>query len=138
MFKRLKALLTRRPRPQIQHPEFGLMTFYLGGWSGQMRCAGREIRCVVAGSEAGPEAGLLQELRARLNQFSQLERNALDFICAQKPLFNPRDFAFKSVTFLRPGKPEIFAMEFSMEGDADGIWRVHFERGQPKNVERNG
>lgn len=134
MFKRLKALLTRSPRAQVQHPEFGLMTFYSGLWSGQIQHQGKEIFFTMAGSEVAPSPALLQQLRSFLNRSNQLEASALDFLCAQKRLFNPRDFTFERVKFLWLDKPDVFAMEFFMEGDLDGIWRVEFEQGQPKKT----
>jgi len=137
MFERLKALLTRRPRPQVQHPEFGLMTFYSGLWRGQLQHDGKEIRFAVAGSEAAPHAVLLDHLRALLNRFPYVTQSALDFLCAEKRLFNPRDFTVRSVNLLSPDRPDIFEMEFSVQGDENGLWRVKFEQDRPKHLARH-
>ena len=137
IFKRLKGLLTRTPRPEIRHPEFGLMTFYSGLWRGQLPHQGNEIRFTLAGSESGPQAALLDHLRALLNRFPHVRQSALDFLCAEKRLFNPRDFTVRSVSFLSPNKPDAFGMEFSMAGDENGLWRVEFEQDQPKHLLRH-
>jgi len=136
MFERLKALLTRRPRAQVQHPEFGLLTFCSGQWRGQIQHQGKEIRFALAGSEAAPDARLLDQLHALLNRFPQAQQSALDFLCAQRRLFKPRDFTVRSVNFLSPDRPDIFGMEFSVAGDESGRWRVEFDQGQPKHMAR--
>lgn len=137
LFKRLKGLLTRRPRPQVHHPEFGLLAFYSGLWRGQLLHDGNDIHFAVAGSVAAPNAVLLDHLRALLKRFPQLQQSALDFLCAEKRLFKPRDFTFRSVSFLSPDRPDAFTMEFCMAGDKDGLWRVEFEQDRPKRLVRH-
>ena len=113
------------------------MTFYSRLWRGQLQHDGKEIRFAVAGSEAAPPALLLDHLRALLNRFPYVTQSALDFLCAEKRLFNPRDFTVRSVNLLSPDRPDIFEMEFSVQGDENGLWRVEFEQDRPKHLARH-
>jgi hypothetical protein len=137
LFQRLKGLLTRSPRPHVHHPELGLMTFYSGLWRGQLPHNGDELAFALAGSDAAPHAALVNHLRALLNRFPEAKQSALDFLCAEKRLFNPKDFTVRSVSFFSPDQPDVFGMEFSMEGDEKGLWRVDFEQNQPKHLLRH-
>jgi len=56
-------------------------------------------------------------------RFPEVERAALDFIRAQSPAVTG-EFTFYSLDFLWEDKPHMFAMEFTLAGDDDGIWRV--------------
>jgi len=137
MFKRLKALLTRAPRLQVQHPDLGMLTLHEGYWRGEWQHEDRPIGLVLAGTEAGPAPALIERLRALLNKSSPVRQSAVEFICAQKRLFNASDFALRSVRFPDANRPEIFVMEFSVKGDEEGLWRVEFERNQATRLARD-
>lgn len=80
---------------------------------------------------------MLNRLHDALDRFSEFERTALEFICAQEPAAKPGEFTFYSLDFLWETKPDDFVFEFTLEGDVDGIWRVEFESGRPKSLGRD-
>ncbi len=132
-----EARTARRPTRQLQHPEFGTLTFESDLWTGQTQRDGRPIRFCVAGSESSPDASLIERLRAAIGRLPEFERAALEFIQTNEPKVRPGDFTFDSLDFLWEQKPDDFAMEFSLAGDEGGIWRVEFESGSPKSVGRD-
>jgi len=136
MFQRLKSLFAAKPPVQYQHPAFGVLTLDSGVWGGSTQHGGREIRFYVGGTETAPDAGLLQRVRDLVARLPEAERAALDFIRSQSPAVTG-EFTFYSLDFLWEDKPHIFAMEFTLAGDDDGIWRVEFEHEQPKFVGRD-
>src|SRR5689334_1839169 len=60
------ARAARQPPVQLQHPEFGTLTFDGNLWSGQAQQDGRLIRFLVGGTQAEPDTTLLERLRAAL------------------------------------------------------------------------
>lgn len=136
MFQRLKSLFAAKPPAEYHHPQFGVLTLDSGVWSGIARQNDQEIRFYVGGTDSAPDAGLLQRVGELLERFPHVERAALDFIRSQSPAVTG-EFTFYSLDFLWEDKPHMFAMEFTLAGDDDGIWRVEFEHGQPKFVGRD-
>ena len=136
MFERIKSLFAAKPPVEFRHPEFGVLTLDSGLWSGEAQRGGRSVRFCVGGTDTGPDAGLLDRLRDVLGRFGELERTALEFICAQVPTAELAQFTFDSLDFLWEDKPDDFVYAFTLDSDVDGIWRVVFEGGRPKSLGR--
>ncbi|HSY17339.1 MAG TPA: hypothetical protein VK815_03355 [Candidatus Acidoferrales bacterium] len=137
MFERFKSLFAAKPPVEYVHPEFGVLVLDSELWSGKVHRDGRDIRFYVGGTATTPDDELLDRFRDLLGRFAEVERKALDFIRTKEPTVRLGDFTFYSLDFLWEDKPDIFAMEFERAGDDDGIWRVEFERGEPKFVGRD-
>ncbi len=154
MLEFFKSLFAAKPPVTLLDPRLGLLTCERGSeiWSGEARSAGRLIRFFVAGDDSGPDARLLGSLNDTLGRFVDVERDALDFLVAsadaseqassrlfgdERPSIGRHEFAFYAVDFLWEHKPLDFVMEFTLEGDVDGIWRVEFENGSPKSLGRD-
>lgn len=136
MFQGLKSLFKAKPPVECLHPEFGVLTFDSGLWGGIAQCDGRHIRFYTGGTESAPDEGLLRCVRELLARFADLERTAVDFLHSQSPGI-AGTLTFYSLDLLWEDKPYLFAMDFSLASDDDGIWRVEFEHGQPKHVGRD-
>lgn len=137
MFQRLKALFAAKPAVEFRHPEFGILTLDSGLWSGEAPRGGRSIRFCVGGTDTTPDSGLLERVRELVGRFPEVERSAIDFLRAQEPSARQDGFEFYSLDFLWEDKPHLYTLEFTLAGDADGIWRVEFESGQPNYVGRD-
>lgn len=136
MIKWLKTWFVSKPPMEFHHPEFGVLTFDAGLWSGVVRRDGRDVPFHTGGSESAPDAGLLRRVRDVLDRFPDVEREALDFLRSQSPGVSGA-FTLYALDFLWEDKPHLFALEFSLAGDDDGIWRVEFDNGVPKHVGRD-
>jgi len=130
-------MFTAKSPVEFVHPEFGVLSLDSGLWSGKVQRDGRDIRFCIAGTSTAPDDGLLGQLRDLLGRFAEVERAAMDFLRMQAPALRSREFTFYSIDFLWEEKPDAFAMEFRLAGDEYGIWRVEFDRGQPKSVGRD-
>ena len=137
MFQRLKSLFVAKPPLEFRHPEFGVLTLDSGLWSGEAQRGGRRIRFCIAGTDTAPDAGLLDRVCEFLGGLAEVERTALDFLRAPEASLRQREFEFYSLDFLWEDKPHLYALEFMLAGDDDGVWRVEFESGQPKFVGRD-
>lgn len=126
-----------QPPRQLQHPEFGTLTFEGKLWSGKIQRGGKVISFTVAGMASGPDAMLIERLRATAARLPELEREALAFLRGQAPAVCQGEFTFESLDFLWEERPDAFVLEFSLAGDDDGIWRVEFEAGRPQHVGRD-
>jgi len=130
-------IASRKPRRKFQHPEFGVLTLDGELWNGKAGRNANEIPFLVAGSDSAPDSGLMQRLSWFLDNFTELERIALNFIRKQEPEVRHGKFTFTSVSFLWEERPKQFAMEFDLAGDDDGIWRVEFDDNQPQFLGRD-
>lgn len=152
MFEFIKSLFVAKPRITLTHQRFGLLTYDSGLWSGGARSRDRTIHFVVGGTQAEPDARLLDSLNEVMKRFDDVEREALEFILAsvngaeretleffrnEASGVGPNDFSFYSLDFLWEAQPHDFVVEFILEGDVDGIWRVEFENGRPKSLGRD-
>lgn len=86
------ARAARRPPRQLQHPEFGTLTFDSSLWSGQVQRDGRDIRFTIAGTESEPDSRLFQQLRTSISRLPELEKSALEFVRSQQPEVQQGDF----------------------------------------------
>jgi hypothetical protein len=136
MFQRLKSLFGTKPTAEYHDAAFGVLTLDAGLWSGIAQRDGREVHFYVGGTESAPDSALLQRVRELLEHFPHHERAALDFVRSQSPAITG-ELMFYSLDFLWEDKPHVFAIEFTLAGDGDGIWRVEFEHGKPKFVGRD-
>jgi hypothetical protein len=137
MFERLKSLFAAKPPAEFQHPEFGKLVNDAGVWSGQARQRDRVVRFYVGGTDTVPDAELINRVRAFVGRLDEVESKALDFIRKESPELSVGKFSLYSLDFLWEDKPDVYALEFSLDGDDDGIWRVEFEGEQPKFVGRD-
>ena len=126
----------RRPRAQITHPQLGLLTCDEGLWCGETVCDERRLGFCIAGDETAPDEGLLAVLQEKLASIDQWEQAALDLLCRDERVESEL-FTLKSLDFLWPDRPDSFALEFEMEGDPDGIWRVEFQNNQAVHTGRD-
>jgi hypothetical protein len=137
MFQRLKSLFAAKSPIEFRDPEFGVLTLDSGLWIGQMHRGDRTLRFCIGGTETQPNAGLLAGMRELVERFPEVERTALDFLCTQEDGVRHDEFEFYSLDFLWEDQPHCFALEFTLTGDDDGIWRVEHEDGRPKFVGRD-
>lgn len=141
MFQRLKSLFAKPTKPPVEfrHAEFGALCLIdeSGLWSGETRIGDRDIRFFIGGTAVTPDAVLIERLRELLERFSKVERAALEFLCAQDAHVRDLDFEFYSLDFLWEDKPHLYTLEFTLEGDEDGIWRVEFENHEPRFIGRD-
>jgi hypothetical protein len=137
MFGFGKKLLEKKPALTFEDSQFGSLIFDSDLWNGKAQIGGKEICFVVDGSDAAPDRVLLEQVRRVVDQFTKIEQSAINFLCVQQPetvkkAVEPGDFTFTSLNFLWADKPDIYALEFSLKGDEAAIWRVEFEKDQPK------
>jgi hypothetical protein len=126
----------RRPKPQIVHPQLGLLVHDESLWSGQTDRGQEKLYFCIKGGPEAPDEGLVAALQDKLASIDRWERTALDFLCRDERL-DPEPFTLESLDFLWEDKPDSFVLEFSLEGDPDGIWRVEFEDNQPAYTGRD-
>ncbi len=143
----IKSWFTKR-LPVVYHDaELGELVTDSSLWNGKTVKDGTEICFYLAGTELAPNSELLRELKSLLRDFSDIECTAKKFILAQpsandgvpgiEARIGPSDFSFYALDFLWPDAPRSFALEFLIDGDIDGIWRVEFEDGQPRHLCRD-
>ena len=137
MLKWIQSLFSAKPLPVFHHGELGVLTLDSGLWSGTVRRAGREIAVHIAGTEMAPDNGLLVHASNVLARFTQVESEAVAFIRDQEAGLSPTDLTIYSLDFLWEAKPDDFVLEFTLQGDLDGVWRVEFEAGCPKSLGRD-
>ena len=123
----------RKPTRTLQHPELGRLMLEGDLWTGQAQGNGQTIQFVIAGTESGPDSALVERLRGALARLSELERLAVARIRNECPAVKG-EFTPDSLDFLWEQRPDFFVIEFTLKGDADGIWRVEFEKGRPFSV----
>jgi hypothetical protein len=137
MFGRLKSLFAAKPPLEFQHPKFGIIINDCGIWSGKVKHDSKVIQFYVGGTATKPDSELLKRIQGVADNFQEIENLALEFIRLESPALKDGKFTFYSLNFLWEDKPDIYAMEFSLEGDEDGIWRVEFSGKQPQSVGRD-
>lgn len=130
----------RLPKPQITHPELGVLIFEESLWSGSITGPDGELEIYIGGDEAGPDAQLVENLRSTLQNLPTFRAAALDYIFHGdpenevhdwSPPVDPSMFRLENIGLLWEAKPRHFCMGFELKGDFDGIWRVEFEDGRP-------
>lgn len=129
----------RQPPRLLQHPEFGTLRLPAQSslWEGVVRSDGRDVGFFIAGTESSPDGVLLERLRDCVDHLREREGVALAFVRAKQPDVRDGKFALESLEFLYEAEPDTFSMEFALEGDDDGFWRVTFEAGAPTCVGRD-
>ncbi len=75
MFDRLKSLFAKPPPPEFRDSELGVLTLDYGVWNGTVQRGGRDLSIIVAGTDAAPDAGLLDRVRSLLTRFPDTERS---------------------------------------------------------------
>ena len=128
------ARAARRPPRQLQHAEFGTLTFESGLWSGQIQREERQLPFSVAGTDTAPDAGLLNGVRNLLSRLRDTERIAMEFLRSREPELRQARLDFYSFEFIWENKPNDFALEFLADGDDSRVWRVEFVAGQPSQA----
>ena len=71
------ARSARQPPRELQHREFGTLTFRGSLWSGRMQQDGRTISFTVAGTESGPDAVLAERLSTAIASLRELKAGSL-------------------------------------------------------------
>jgi hypothetical protein len=112
-------------------PAFGVLTLVSGFWVGRAKHESGDVRFMVVGNDLGPDIALLESARSQIQRFNQVEREALGFLCGEEPEARfVEEFAFVSIDFLRPDRPENFEVEFLSEDFR--FWLVEFESARPR------
>ena len=139
IFHRLKSWFAAKPPVEFRHPEFGVLTLDSPGglWTGYAQREGSSIRFYIGGTDTEPDAGLLDRVQEVVGRFPEVDGTALDFLGAQDASVRQGEFEFYSLNFLWENKPHIFALEFTLVGDDDGIWNVEHDSGHPIFVGRD-
>ena len=116
---------------KVEDSRFGTLTGELDVWSGAISEGGKEIQFYIGGSEEAPDERLLDALSHVLEQLGIFQEKALQFLLKENPSSTPLHFEFASVDLLYPDDPDQFSLNYELEGDEEGIWRVEFEKGEP-------
>jgi hypothetical protein len=147
MFELFKSLFAAKTPVTLNDPELGLLTYGHGVWSGATRSGERDIHYYLSGDDAAPNATQLNAFRKILARFDDFEGRAVEFLVERtsgedrstaeffrekRSTIEQRDFDFYAIDFLWEERPDEFAMEFLLDGDVDGVWRVEFKNGQPQ------
>ena len=129
----------RLPKPQLNHPELGVITFDSGLWITQWEHDGGKLRFTVAGTIEGPMTELVATTIQVFKNISTFKEAALDFLLANQPenhflqgtkcRIDRGMFNLEGVVCLWEERPHDFWLEFELIGDLDGFWRVEFQDG---------
>ena len=117
MFSRLKTLFAKPPPREFLDSELGMLTLDCGVWIGTVDQDGRNLRFMVAGTEAAPDTGLLGRVHGLLARFTDTERIAMDFLRSRESKLHDAKLNFYSFEFLWEDRPDDFAFEFLAGGD---------------------
>lgn len=114
---------------QMLHPQYGLLNGELGMWSGSTTENGSPTRFTVGGTYEAPDEGLLGEVSQVSAQLARLKPEAIARLSTDHSEISPAKLRFESIDMLYPERPDHFTLNFHMDGDPDGVWRVEFEQG---------
>lgn len=131
----------RGPDRHIVHPRLGSMTGRGDLWETASTDPQGPLHCFLAGSQAGPDPGLAAGLESVLGRLDELRRLAIDRLMqddldapslpTEGPPMHPGAFHLQAIDFLWENMPDKFALEFALQGDPDGVWRVEFDGDRP-------
>lgn len=132
----------RAAPPPLHHPRLGELRWQEEGWWEGACSVDSEtsLEFAVSGDREGPSDTLVSALEATLGRWREVNQRLQHFLGSQVPDWaasaadSPRPI---SLTYLWPAKPDCFAIELALEGDEEAIWRVEFERGEPKHLSRD-
>lgn len=129
----------RRVKPQMDHSALGRMTLHKPIWSGEYERGDRKLAFYVPGSLEGPSPNLLPAILRILEDSDDTTRSAIEYLIATQskdPLLSKRKldpdmFKLESMGCIDENSPEEFALEFELDGEPNGVWRVEFKNGTP-------
>lgn len=120
------------PRTQFTHPTLGPMTGHQGVWSGTATTDGGPIGFFVSGDDRRPDQEELATVERVLESLDTHRRVALECLAQSE---DARELATHSRTFKLEAIQSLsgsdFCLEFQLDGDLDGVWRVEFKDGRP-------
>jgi len=129
----------------FHHPRLGELRWqdegwWEGVWIVAMRSHSISLEFAVHGDREGPAGPLVSALERTLGNWPDVDQQLRRFLASKVP---PETASVAdslepiSVSYLWPARPECFAVELTLEGDEGAIWRVEFERGEPKHLGRD-
>ncbi len=122
----------RKPKKSIVVDGVGTLTFDARSllWFGEVE----NVSIGIAGDVEGPDVRLTEAYREIQKNLPMLQGEALRFILegedAKSVGAKSESYSLCGIDLLRTEKPDCFGLEFSLEGDVDGVWRVEFEDGR--------
>src|SRR5690349_3675268 len=111
----------RTPAREVRHPVYGVLTSDGTLWTGIAHSDGREVPFTVAGTDAGPDEGLLNHVGDILGRFAEVERRAVEFLRGQEAEVRTAAFDVYGLDLLDEKHPEDFMIEFVSEGDEERV-----------------
>ena len=137
MKKIFGSILKKSPQPTFQDQSLGKLIYDSELWTGKLK---NDVYFFVAGNPERPDPLLLNSLKDLLKKFDKINLNALSYIKKQlepHQEIDINDFTNYAVDFIWDDHPELFALEYTMKDDLDGIWRVEFKNGNPVSIGRD-
>jgi hypothetical protein len=138
------------PAPlRIHHPTLGELKWQDEGWwegvwtvNGEFpleRAASKSLEFSVSGDRKGPSDTLVSALERTISRWPDVNQRLQHFLGSLEPRAASAATSLKptAVSYLWPAKPDYFTVELALEGDEGAIWRVEFERGEPKHLSRD-
>jgi hypothetical protein len=121
---------------QIEHPEFGTLTYNPDGWwDGKTQAAGFDLELSIDGDENGLGEGLDEICGDVLNRFPQYHARALiklDQTVSEYKIPIALEFTpFEILWIWKDSQKDGFAIRFNDNDDEYKLWRVEFENGEP-------
>jgi hypothetical protein len=123
----------RKPKKSVVMAGLGKLTFDARGllWFGEVD----GVSITIGGDADGPDGRLLEAYREIRRKMPGLQSEALKFLMegedAKSLDAKVGDFSLCGISLLWTGKVECFKLEFSLNGDLDGVWRVEFQGDKP-------
>jgi hypothetical protein len=120
----------------IRHTKLGELQWEEEGWwQGEASVSGGELPFAVRGDKRGPDEPLATALAKTLEDWPEVIKKAKAFLTKHGGRA-ASDFAVLSIVFL--STPTHFAIDLETEdGDEPAIWKLEFERGEPKLLSRD-
>jgi hypothetical protein len=126
------------PKPEFNHPILGKMTFEEGIWTSHITHQGRPLTCTVSGDANRPSPDLLAAIAKVLADLDAHAQAAVEFLLPTSTAVVSRtQFTLEAIDCLWENRPTDFTLEFALDSDPDGIWRVEFQDGRPLTSNRD-
>lgn len=122
----------REPIIEFQHPVFGKMKREMRLWSGKITLADKPIPFCVDGRADQPSERLLLHLQGILDNFAQIEAEALSFALSKEPTLANVKLVPCSINILDEEHPDTFTLELIADDDDSRVWYMDFVNGKPK------
>jgi hypothetical protein len=131
------VLEERRPKPKLDHPELGVITFDKYFWRGERTHRGNRFVFYVDGPVEGPSPPAVARLLAVLKNVDATTETAVDYLMSTKdnyPFLNSHPLRREMWRLEDVGGPDEngdFDLHMELEGEPNGSWIVQFKAGRP-------